>query len=72
MISCSQCILSVSIVYTVDLVILVCLNFRKFVILGLFMKSRICELMILMIYSAHNNHFREILKLTNLSSLQIS
>ena len=46
--------------YTVD--------FREFVVLGLLRKSRIRELSISMISSAHDNNFCEILKLTNLSS----
>ena len=35
--------------YTVDLVIFACLNFRKFVIFGLFVKSTIRKLSILII-----------------------
>ena len=38
--------------YTVDLVISACLDFREFVILGLFMKARICQLSISMIAGA--------------------
>ena len=34
---------------TVDLIIFTCLDFREFVILELFVKSRICELSISMI-----------------------
>ena len=40
---------------TVDLVIFTYLDFREFVILGLFTKSRIRELSISMIGSTHNN-----------------
>ena len=46
---------------TVDLVIFACLDFREFVIWGLFTKSRIRELSISMIGMAQNNNFREIL-----------
>ena len=46
-----------------------CLNFREFVILGLFTKSRIRELLISMIGSAPNNNIREILKFAHLSLL---
>ena len=38
--------------FTVDLVISVCLDFREFGILGLFMKARICQLSIFMIADA--------------------
>ena len=49
---------------TVDLVILPCLDFSGFVILGLFTKSSICE----QSQIAHDNNFRAILKFPNLSS----
>ena len=54
--------------YTVDLVIFACLDFREFVVLGLFTRSRIRKLSISMIGSDHNDNFHEILKFTNLSS----
>ena len=57
---------------TVDLIIFACLNFREFVILVLFTKSIIRELSILMIGSAHNNNFCEIIKFASLSSSRIS
>ena len=38
-----------TIIYTVDLVIFACLDFREFVIWGLFTKSRILKCSILMI-----------------------
>ena len=53
---------------TVDLVIFACLDFREFVIFGLFTKSRIRELSISMIGSAYNKNFCEIPKFANLSS----
>ena len=56
---------------TVDLVIFACLEFREFVVLGLFTNHIIRELWISMIGSAHNNNFREILNFANLS-LRIS
>ena len=43
-----------------------CLDFREFVILGLVTRTRICEVSISMIASAHNNNYREILKYANL------
>ena len=52
---------------TVALVIFACLNFREFVFLGLFTKSRIRESSISMMGSAQNNNFRDILKFANLS-----
>ena len=54
------------------MVIFACLNIGEFVILELFMKSRIRELSISMIGSAHNNNFREISKFANLSAAQNS
>ena len=45
--------------YIVDLVFFPCLNFRKFVIFGLFARSGIRELSILMI-GIFNNNFCEI------------
>ena len=61
-------ILYFAIIYTVDLVIFACLDFHKFVILGLiFTNSKIRELSISMIGSAHNNNFWEIPKFTNMS-----
>ena len=51
--------------YTVNLVIFACLDGREFVVLRLFKKSRIRELTISMIDSAHNNIFEEILKFLN-------
>ena len=56
----------------VDLVIFASLNFREFVILGLFMKFKIRELSISMIVSAYNNNFRVVLIFLNLSSSQNS
>ena len=55
----------------VDLVIFAFLYFRKFVILGLFMRSRISELTFLMIGSAHNNYFREFVFLGKIKTSQI-
>ena len=57
---------------TVDLVFFGCLDFREFVIVGLFTKSRIQEFAISLIGIGHNNNFREILKFGNLSSSQNS
>ena len=57
--------------YTIDLVIFACLDFREFMIFGLFTKSKIRELSILMIGNAHNNNFREISKFANLFSSRI-
>ena len=54
--------------YTVDLVIFACSDLREFVILGFFTKSRISELSISMIGSAHNNNFPKIPNFANLSS----
>ena len=53
-----------------DLVIFACLDFRDFVILGLFTKSRIYELSISMIESAYNNKFRKIIKLASSRKLK--
>ena len=53
-----------------DQVIFACLDFRDFVILGLFTKSRIYELSISMIESAYNNKFHKIIKFANLASLR--
>ena len=59
-----------SLVYcnTVSLIIFACLNFCQFVILGPFTKSRIRELSISMIGSAHNKNFSDFFKFANLSS----
>ena len=54
---------------TVDLVIFMCLDFREFVILELFMKSRTYKVSILMTGSAHNNNFREILQFVKIKTL---
>ena len=55
-------------IYTVDLVIFSCLILSWICDLRLFTKSRIRELSIWMIGSAHNNSFCEISKFSNLSS----
>ena len=52
----------------VDLAIFACLDFRKFVVMGLFTKSRIRELSFSMLGSAHNINFREILKFVQLAT----
>ena len=54
--------------YTVDLVILACLNFRESLIMGLFTKIRIREFSFFFSSSITNNNFREILEFANLSS----
>ena len=52
---------------TVDLVIFACLDFREFMILELFVESRIRALSISLIVAYYNN-FRDIPKFANLSS----
>ena len=56
---------------TVNLVILV-IRFSRICDLGIFTRSRISELSISMLGSAHNNNFRKIPKFANLSSTRIS
>ena len=51
--------------------LLACLDFREFVILGLLTKSRIRELYISMIKSAHNNNFCEIPKFAKIKTTRI-
>ena len=53
-----QCRNKYCMIYTVVLVILVCVNFREFLILGLLAKSRIGEFLIKNIYSVVTDSHR--------------
>ena len=54
----------------VDLVIFACLDVHEFAVLRLFTKSRISELSVSMIGSAHKNIFCEIFKFVNVPSFE--
>ena len=56
------------VINTVDLVIFACLNFRKFLILGLFTKFRIREFSFFFSSAIMKNNFHDILEIANLCS----